>query len=321
MPRYWIQISPEVKSAYFADYIEVAQQEWMYVFPNVEPEIRHIGPLVFFDVNHEHINSTDIMRLSFAQGIFEMPVEKERDGLRPCDTSADFRLHEDFVFGSKFKGKTNERLTQMLLNLGLSTIGTSGDENVKVLDPMCGRATTLLWALRYGISAKGLEQDRKSIEDVHRMLKKWSKIHKQKHQLNEGHVGGGMKKKDGRFLEFRTNDTSLKLVTGDARSADAIFRQEKFDLIISDLPYGVQHTTRDKTKNPMAVLRECASPWKRCLKENGAMVLAFNRNNPKRDDLVDIFENEKLTALPFSAPHRMSESIVRDVVIFTPATT
>ena len=55
-------------------------------------------------------------RLSFVQGLYEVAG----DALRPLATTAEWRLHEDFVFGSKFRGKTNEHLTQMLLNVGWS---------------------------------------------------------------------------------------------------------------------------------------------------------------------------------------------------------
>lgn len=49
------------------------------------------------------------------------------------------------------------------------------------------------------------------------------------------------------------------------------------------------------------------------------MVLIFNALQPKRAELVEVFEGVGLTAQPFEAPHRMSESILRDLVVFTQA--
>ena len=46
-------------------------------------------------------------------------------------------------------------------------------------------------------------------------------------------------------------------------------------------------------------------------------MLAFNKKQPKRDQLIAAFENAGWTTNDFAAPHRMSESIVRDIVIFT----
>lgn len=315
MTKIALQISPEAKAAYFADYIEVAQRELAQVLGDVP--VRHIrkGALEFFELAAVGLDLERLLRLSFAQGCYGI----EGELLRPLDTVADFRLHEDFVFGSKFKGKTNERLTQMLINVGLAAIGANGGDGVSLLDPMCGRATTLLWAMRYGIKARGIEQDAKALEDVHRNLKKWTKIHRQKHKLAEGFVGGAKKKGAGMFLDFTAAESTMRLVIGDGCSADQIFAKEKFDLLVSDLPYGVQHFTTEKTRNPLAVIEQCAEPWKRCLKKDGAVVLSFNRYQPHRDQLVALFEQAGFAALPFSAAHRMSESIVRDVVIFKAA--
>ena len=96
---------------------------------------------------------------------------------------------------------------------------------------------------------------------------------------------------------------------------DQLIKKDKFDLIISDLPYGVQHFAQLKNRNPLELLEDCAQVWKNCLKQGGAMVLAFNKNNPKREELIEIFEFVGLQANPFSAPHRMSESIVRDILV------
>ena len=188
-------------------------------------------------------------------------------------------------------------------------------ETVKLLDPMCGRGTSLFWAMRYGLKAKGLEHDKKAIEDVRRNVKKWCKIHRQKHKINEGFLGGSKKSKSGEFFELSVGSTSARIMTGDAVDADKSLKSDRFDIIVSDLPYGVQHFANDGSRNPLAVLEQCAESWKTCLKKTGVMVLAFNRNNPKRQALVNVFENAGWQVFDFEAKHRMSESIVRDVLI------
>ncbi|MCW8901581.1 MAG: hypothetical protein OQK75_09280 [Gammaproteobacteria bacterium] len=312
MKKIAVQISPEAKTAYFANYIDVAQQELIQVCGDIPFSYFKIGALEFFELASTDVNLEQLLKLSFTQGLYAI----EGELLRPLDLSADFNLHEDFVFGSKFKGKTNERLTQMLINVGLSAINETTGKGLKLLDPMCGRATTLLWAIRYGFAARGIEQDPKAIEDIHRNLKKWTKLHRQKHKLSEGFIGESRKKKLGDFLDFSAADTAMRVVSGDARNTEQIFKKEKFDLIVSDLPYGVQHFTTEKTRNPLTVIDECISGWKNCLKKRGAVVLAFNNYNPKRKALIEVFEKSGFEALSFSAKHRMSESIVRDVVIF-----
>lgn len=320
MKKIAAQISPEAKSAYFKDYLQVAEQELQLVTGGMDIKYRQAGPLEFFELECEESYIPRLLRLSFVQGLYSIEGNGEEVALVPIDKLADFRLHEDFVFGSKYRGKTNERLTQMLINVGLSAIandsGTDLAKGVKLLDPMCGRATTLLWAMRYGIAARGIEQDVKAIADIRQSLKKWSKLHRQKHKLADGFIGKPKKNGAGKFLDFSAEDTAMRVVVGDARQADRIFKKEKFDLLVSDLPYGVQHFTTDKTRNPLAVIRDSVSAWKQCLKSRGAIVLAFNSYIPKRKALIEAFELAGFEALLFSAPHRMSESIVRDVVIF-----
>jgi len=312
MKKIAVQISPEAKSAYFKDYLQVAKQELQQVMAGPDIEYRQAGALEFFDLDCEEEDMSRLLRLSFVQGLYSI----EAASLSPIDKSADFFLHDDFVFGSKYRGKTNERLTQMLINVGLSAITFDTAKGVKLLDPMCGRATTLLWALRYGIAARGIEQDAKAIADIRQSLKKWSKLHRQKHKMMEGYIGKPNKRGPGKFLDFSVDNTSMRVVVGDAREADKIFKKEKFDLLVSDLPYGVQHFTTDKTRNPLAVISDSVAAWKRCLKGGGAIVLAFNSYMPKRSVLIKTFEQAGFEALAFSASHRMSESIVRDVVVF-----
>ena len=107
----------------------------------------------------------------------------------------------------------------------------------------------------------------------------------------------------------------MRVITGDSSNACKLLNNEKFNLIVSDLPYGVQHFTTNQTRNPIQVLKDCAADWKASLKPGGVMVLAFNRNIPKRKALLEVFTDQGMQDLGFTAPHRMSESIVRDIVV------
>ncbi|MEH6592687.1 MAG: hypothetical protein V7746_20640, partial [Halioglobus sp.] len=314
MTRIALQISPQARSAYFKDYLQVAEQELRLVMDVDELPIRRAGPLEFLELDCSEESFASLLRLSFVQGLYIA----EGTRLTPLDSVAEFSLHEDFVFGQKYKGKTNEHLTQLLLNMGLTAIGAGpgAGEGIKLLDPMCGRGTTLLWAMRYGMKAKGIEQDARVIADIHRNLKKWTKLHKVKHKLSQGFVGKANKKDLGKFINFSLESTAMRVIVGDAREADKLLKNEKFDLIVSDIPYGVQHFTTEKTRNPLAVLTQSIEAWKQSLKSTGAVVLAFNSYLPKRTVLIDTFEQAGFEAQLLSAPHRMSESIVRDIVVF-----
>ena len=313
MKQIALLISPRAKNAYFNDYLEVARAEAAWVTKNHAISHKVMGAMDFFELEAEPDQLPKLASLTFVHGIFEMEDGK----LTPLDHCPQLRLHEDFVFGSKYKGKTNEMLTQLLINIGLAAIDYKSLADVKLLDPMAGKGTTMLTAMRMGIKSKGIEQDHTALGETRQMVKKWCKVHRQRHDFRAGSVGKkGKAQTLGKFIEFEAEGTSWQLITGNSKNACKLLKGEKFNLLVSDLPYGVQHFTTDKTRNPMDVLRACAPDWVESLKKGGVMVLSFNSYIPKREELIELFTEQNLELLDFAAPHRMSESIVRDLVVF-----
>lgn len=311
MSRLALLVSPLAKGAFFADLIDVAKAELSWVAHIDNSEHLKLGQMDFLLVDTEASALPALSRLSFVLGIFEVVDQR----FLPQSSGPEFLLHEDFVFGSKYKGKTNETLTQLLINVGLASLDYDDIKTVKLLDPMCGRGTTLLWALRYGISCKGLEQDSKSVSEFRSSVKKWCKLHRQKHQLTDGFIGSANKQALGKFYNLEINESTARAVVGDSQDADYYFKSEKFSLIVSDLPYGIQYLTGKNTRNPREVIAACAQAWVQCLRKDGVMVLAFNKYMPKRPELISLFIDQGLIDLGFSASHRMSESIVRDIIV------
>jgi len=303
-----VLISAEAKGAYFGEYLKVAQSELSFCF-GVDAEHQSIGSMDFLKFSCPESELEQISRLSFVHGMFE----RLGDSLSPLAYTPTYFLHEDFVFGSKFRGKTNERLSQMLLNISLASVEK---ENPKILDPMCGRATTLLWALRYGLDSKGIEQDSKAVSDISQICKKWKKVHGEKISFHDGFVQKKNKRNEGKFLEVKSTRNSFKVITGDSKDSAKLLQGEMFDAIISDLPYGIQHHASFKTRNPLHLLESCAPVWTQLLSSGGVITLAYNRYLPKRNEMLHLFEKQGLEILDFQGSHRMSESIVRDVVVF-----
>lgn len=304
-------ISPLAKNAYFHEYIEVAKAELNWMTQIEDLQYQSVGGMDFLFLSLAEDRISTFLSLSFVQGIFKCEGSK----LIPLAIKPEYKLHSDFVFGAKYRGKTNELLTQMLLNVGLKAIDCTTVESVKLLDPMCGRATTLLWGMRYGMKVKGIEQDVKALADIRQNVKKWCKVHRQKHQMKEGFVGKSNKRNAGKFLDFSAEGASMRIVAGDSAQASELLGGERFHLIVSDLPYGIQHFTTEKTRNPLTVLKACAEGWVESLRPGGAMVLSYNRYMPRREELIDVFSSHGMEEQNYSASHRMSESIVRDVLI------
>lgn len=304
METYALLISPRAEAAFFAQTLEVAQAELTFV-TGLESTHWQVGELHFLQVEAAHPDA--FTRLSFVQGVF-----RYADGaLTPLEIGPNFQLHPDFVWGEKYRGKTNETLTQLLINLALNGRAPKG---LRLLDPMCGRGTTLLWAMRYGMDAVGVDQDATAIPEMRRALKKWTKLHRQKHRLSEGWVQKSNKAGHGKYLEFETR-SRLRAITGDTTSLGVLVHRKTFDLIVSDIPYGIQHMGAKDKRNPTELVQTAAAGWASCLAPDGMMAIAFNSYMPKRDILEAAFFKAGLKPVETRFQHRMSESILRDVLL------
>lgn len=310
-------VNPLARGAWFAAYLDVARAELAAQFGDRTTTVRAAGGLDFIDVDLPAGELPQLARLSWLQGAFERLPD---DALRvvPIDTA--LALPAGLVDGAKYRGKTNEMMTRLAVEVGLRVSTVDPKHRPKLLDPMAGRGTTLLWAARLGIDARGIERDGAALDDLWRHVKRQTKLHRLSHTAERGFVG--RKNRDGRGACVRfalgkgADARRVELIAGDSRDAVELLGGERFTAIVADLPYGVQHVGRGGTRDPLANLAACAPAWVECLRPGGAMVLVFNSLQPRRAPLVQLFEAQGLVALPWRAPHRMSESIVRDVAVF-----
>ncbi len=304
MPRFALLISPRANAAFFTETLKVAQAELEGLPDTAFMGVRTFGEMVFLEAEAEREQS--LLRLSCAQGLFWI----DGDTFSPVDAKAGFDLHPDFVWGEKYRGKTNETLTQLLINLCLQKIPDC--DNLRLLDPMCGRGTSLWWAARYGMDAVGIEQDPSVLNEARRGLKKWTKLHRQKHKLSDGWIQKANKRNEGKYLQFDTQ-VSSRIVIGDTRRAHDLTLRKPFDLMVTDVPYGVQHMGEASLRSPLGTLRDAAPSWRQCLVSGGMLAISFNANIPKREALIEAFSGFEVVHTDVS--HRMSESILRDVLL------
>ena len=239
MPHYALLISPRAEAAFFADVLRVAQAE-LWQVTGQDSESWTMGGLAFLRVAAE--GPEGFTRLSCVQGIFEV-VD---DALRPLDLDPGFHLHADFVWGEKYRGKTHETLTQLLINVALSGRDPKG---LRLLDPMCGRGddAALGPALRNG--AVGVDRDETILPEMRRALKKWSKIRRQKHKLSEGWVHKANRAGIGKYLDFEAG-TRLRAILGDTGDLRELVHRKRFDLIVTDAPYGVAASRQQGQAQP-----------------------------------------------------------------------
>ena len=312
-------INPLAHGAYYQQVYKVAEAELDLCFGKVPVKHLQQGALGFIelDLNQKCLTTKQIdvlLKLSWVQALFYVQQLGDEHLLKPEIQNAQFKQSEALVWGSKYRGKTHELITQLALNLTLAT-SEHQQKKATLLDPMAGRGTSLLWAARYGIDAYGIELDPMAAEHFERDVKRQTKLHRIKHSIEQSASKKGKRKGLGRYIEFKWADSSTRLSIGDTRQADRYVASKRFTHLVTDLPYGVQFKGSKEARCPLVTVATAAKNWYRLMYPGASGAIIFNALQPKRSDLEQALTEAGFECLPFTIPHRMSESIKRDILL------
>ncbi len=240
-------------------------------------------------------------------------------------------LPDDLSQVLKYKGKTNADFTMMMLHCAKAASDFArSDAPLCVLDPLCGKATTLFCAMQEGDNAVGVELNAKALAETDAYFERFLKMHRLKHRRESGSqtmAGGGSARRITYTLadtpeNMKQGDTrTLSLINGDATRLNSLLRQESCHLLVSDLPYGVQHAPREGKgisslqKLVGALLRSCMP----VLKRGGVVALAFNANTLRRPEVARAMREAGLSVLedrPYNDfSHWVEQAVERDVIV------
>ena len=240
-------------------------------------------------------------------------------------------LDDDLVGIPKYAGKTNEQLTRLLLNITLSQV-TTARTPLSVLDPLCGRGTTLLTGWTRGCDVAGVEADEKAVEAMAAYVTGYLRRKRLKHSAGTSPVRREGRSLGRRFdaevtLDGRT--LTLGVFTGDTRQSAALWGRRRFDAIVTDAPYGVVHgsqtdvrgapTGPKRDRSAAGLLRQAVPVWVSQLRPGGALGLSWNTYGMSREDLVGVLTEAGLEGRddgPWRGfSHRVDASIQRDLVV------
>ncbi|WP_279582731.1 TRM11 family methyltransferase [Fodinicola feengrottensis] len=91
---------------------------------------------------------------------------------------------------------------------------------------------------------------------------------------------------------------------------------------MTDLPYGVQHGSRQHTslsRSPLKLLAEAVGRWARLVRPGGALGLSWNTFGGSRDQVAEILAGagfEPLTDPCYAGfAHRVDQAITRDLMV------
>jgi len=317
-------IAPSLNRVYAGEAPRLAAAE-LAVTAGVEVE-----PVVIAGVDYLRIDAEDseelrgvVARLSARLGLYE-----DVSGLlRPLDLPTVDLLDEDLVTIPKYPGKTNEQLTRLLLNVTLSQV--SGPGMRSVLDPLCGRGTTLLQAWRLGHDAAGIESDQKAVEAFAAYLKTYLRRKRLKHSAEMTPVrreGKSLCKRFDADVTFDGRRLTLGVFTGDTRQSAYLWGKRRFDAIVTDAPYGVVHgsvsdvrggTRRDRSAS--GLLADAIPVWVSQLRIGGALGMSWNTLGTPRERVAELLTSAGLVVRdegPWRRfAHRVDSSVHRDVIV------
>ena len=249
---------------------------------------------------------------------------EQRDGgaLLPVAGRAEAYVGADLPGILKYKGKTNEMFLQLLINAALYSGGFAhrAGEQLELLDPMCGRGTSLFVAANRGWNATGTDVDKRDLSEAERFLKHYFEFHRMKHSLNrESRTVRGGSVPVTRFEYGSPEDDrrSLRLAAADAARVRDAFGKEKFHMIVCDLPYGVQHGSVGG--KPEELLRRALPAWREALKKGGTVAVSFNAQTLRREKVLRAMEDAGFEAKRGGAyegfSHWVEQAVTRDIAV------
>ena len=276
------------------------------------------------------LSEEDIALLSNASSLYAL-FELTDGLLRPAAVAPLDKFDSDLLTIQKYAGKTNELFTKLLLNVTL--LSTSDPtafltRPLHVLDPLCGRGTTLNQAMMYGLDATGIERDGRDFEAYERFIKTWLRAKRIKHTADSGQLRRN-KVKLGQRLELGFGLTKERYKAGEIRrvtyyncdtlTGAELLKAGSADAIVTDAPYGVQHGSHradELSRSPRELLAEAVPAWVRTLRPGGALGISWNTHVTKRDEVAGILTAAGLRVRETGDfAHRVDQAILRDLMV------
>ena len=232
---------------------------------------------------------------------------------------------DDLVTTQRYPGKTNEQFTHLLVNVGVAASDAARRRAasglpVRILDPVAGRGTTLNRALLAGYDATGIEVAEADVDQYRTFLTTYLRGHRVKHRLDTTRVRKGPAAGTSSFTVTIRGSQRCEMIRADTTDAALVLKQRSADVIVADLPYGVQHRAAGATaqrRSPGELLDAALPGWRASLRRDGAIVLAWNLLTLPRADVEELLTGHGFVVVPPAAPfeHVVDRSITRDLIV------
>ena len=291
-------------------------------------EVRPVemGGAAFLTFDCDHLTQRDVRMLSELASVYVMFTMEDAQ-MVPMESAHPNYIGEDLPALLKYKGKTNEMFTDAMITMALasSAFMPVHDSQLIVCDPMAGRGTTMMLALRRGYHGVGIEIGKADVKECCDYMTRYLEYHRIKHKRSEtsltvrGKCGG----RGTKFVlsdtaeHFKDGDTrTLRMICGDTRDAAALLKPQSVHLMVTDIPYGVQKGTAGRQDSIGGTIAAALPGWQEALKPGGALAMSFNTYVTRRADLVRLCERAGLEVIATPPlEHWVEQAVSRDVIL------
>jgi SAM-dependent methyltransferase len=336
MKKYVILANPGHNRIYFEAAMGIAVSELTAMATKMNVELKNMDnqypglpDAIYFESEELAADQLTLLsQMSLFYAIFEIKDEL----LKPLIVNDFHEFPESMVQILKYNGKTNEQFTRLLVNLAYSACKTSSNIPT-LLDPMCGKGTTLYEGFMRGFHVKGVELNKKWTEEIQTYVVRFLKEGKFKHKSqkvkqtdpNGKNPAYGFTVVSAKNKEKYSagQQTEMTVLHADTKVTNYYMKKKSIDMIVSDLPYGVQHGSKknnhEMSRSPIDLMHDALRSWHHVLKGGGSIVLAFNEFTMKYDDLSTLMKKYGYTVLEEdyyqNMIHRVDQSINRNVIV------
>ncbi len=327
---YAFLLYPHANIRYRQSLLQLAVQELSMTLSALgrESEVvpQKMGGAMFLTFEAAKLTERDMRMLSQLASVY-MLFEKEDGKLTTLERTHPNYVGEDLPALLKYKGKTNEMFTDTMLTMALaaSAFMPVHDSQLVVCDPMAGRGTTLMLALRRGYHGVGIEIGKADVKEAADYMTRYLEFHRIKYKRTDsaltvrGQVGG----RENKFVfsdsaeHFKDGDTrTLRLICGDTREAEALLKPNGVHLMVTDAPYGVQKGTAGRQDSIGGTIAAALPGWFDVLKSGGVLAMSFNTHVTRREGLVRLFEKAGFEIVQTAnLEHWVEQAISRDVIL------
>lgn len=327
---YAFLLYPHANIRYRQSLLQLAVQELSMTLSALgrEAEVvpQKMGGAMFLTFEAAKLTERDMRMLSQLASVY-MLFEMEDGKLTTLERTHPNYVGEDLPALLKYKGKTNEMFTDTMLTMALaaSAFMPVHDSQLVVCDPMAGRGTTLMLALRRGYHGVGIEIGKADVKEAADYMTRYLEFQRIKYKRTDstltvrGQVGG----RENKFVfsdsaeHFKDGDTrTLRLICGDTREAEALLKPNSVHLMVTDAPYGVQKGTAGRQDSIGGTIAAALPGWFDVLKSGGVLAMSFNTHVTRREGLVRLFEKAGFEIVQTAnLEHWVEQAISRDVIL------